>query len=802
MKANSKETDNQIIQLVEAECPTGEFQLDRLISDQNIRQLHYHLSSLRRALLSWYPFSEGCRVLELGSGFGALTGLLSEKAGFVDAVEADIDRLKASQKRYAGCSNIRWINKDPDSFPAEALSEGAVYDLIIVIDPAGYYDEDQCGLVERFLELIAPGGALILGWRNRFGSRYACGGLDDLVTEPFSNISAKGLMTAADAAAAAEKCGLYSRNYYVYPDQIFPQVILTDEGLPKESFKDRIVTYDLFGSPAAADETEYLDAAVKAGRAADAANFVLTEYRKEPFEERRITKVILSPDRGAQHSFQTAFFSDGTVEKSAVFEEGIPVARMLCKNLSKLSAKGLDTVPCELKNGRIIMPLIKEESLMSVIKRSSPEEIIKILDEISADCIKASDIVSEDEKYGPVLAEGYPDMIPYNIFASNGRMVYYDQEFCVPACPLSYIMYRAVKYTYIHLPELEEKLPQDQLKERFGLSAIWEDLEKKERDFAFSNRCFDVYGYFWKHPQNRDVPENRRLLMQKNSWEKLHTEELDAVHAVQLEMIKAFDKVCKDNGLKYIAVHGTLLGAARHRGFIPWDDDVDLAMPRADYDRFMKVASQMGSCYFVQNLKTESCVFFGGYSKIRDSRTSAIEKYELDRNCNQGIWIDLMPLDNVPDDKTECKKLESRIRRLQKLIFSKVYPDHSFSAISGRRKKQLVFAGKFLNLHVLSSRLEKLFRSAPKGLCTKILACYYPWGKNDNLFSSDMETVMLPFEDMMLPVPSNYEEILIRRYGPDYMSAKTAKRKHTNVVFDAKTPYTEKKRWITEGSFN
>ncbi|MBQ3939443.1 MAG: LicD family protein, partial [Clostridia bacterium] len=87
---------------------------------------------------------------------------------------------------------------------------------------------------------------------------------------------------------------------------------------------------------------------------------------------------------------------------------------------------------------------------------------------------------------------------------------------------------------------------------------------------------------------------------------------LQRVHAVQLRLLKEFDRVCRENGLQYFAVHGTLLGAVRHEGFIPWDDDIDVAMPREDYDRFAALAPKaLKTGFFFQTPENDPTCFYG-----------------------------------------------------------------------------------------------------------------------------------------------------------------------------------------------
>jgi len=127
------------------------------------------------------------------------------------------------------------------------------------------------------------------------------------------------------------------------------------------------------------------------------------------------------------------------------------------------------------------------------------------------------------------------------------------------------------------------------------------------------------------------------------------TQEQNArLKAIELDIFKAFLKVCKENDLRYFLAGGTLLGAVRHKGFIPWDDDMDVLMPRKDYDRFLEIGqSLLPPEYFLQTRQTDR-EYPCNFAKIRDSRTTFVEKSLKDRVINHGVYIDIFPLDYFP----------------------------------------------------------------------------------------------------------------------------------------------------------
>ena len=152
------------------------------------------------------------------------------------------------------------------------------------------------------------------------------------------------------------------------------------------------------------------------------------------------------------------------------------------------------------------------------------------------------------------------------------------------------------------------------------------------------------------------------------------------VRAVQLELLKKLVSVCEANGLTVFLMYGSLLGCVRNGGFIPGDDDIDVALMRDDYDKLMALVQSFTGDYFLQTPANDDC-FYGGYAKLRKNGTSCIVPQNWYKNCNEGICIDIFPVDYTYADKKKERKKLRRIRQLQRFM---------------RRKNKLTFKYRFV----------------------------------------------------------------------------------------------------------
>lgn len=240
---------------------------------------------------------------------------------------------------------------------------------------------------------------------------------------------------------------------------------------------------------------------------------------------------------------------------------------------------------------------------------------------------------------------------------------------------------------------------------------------------------------------------------------------------VQLEILKDVAKFCDENNLTYYLFGGTLIGAIRHRGFIPWDDDVDIAMYREDYENFVSsFARKNGDKYFVQNNHTEKD-YSRFVSKVRLNGTKQVEQDLSEINMHHGIYIDIFPLDHVPKEGGVCLKLRGiLIRILAGLSSLRVGKRDRLSEKKDLLKRMLRYFALLFPRKAINNLYDYFCKMSNKKECnyTTSFASGYGWKKQ--LVKNEVYSIgqKVEFEGCEFNIASDYESILKQVYG-DYM---------------------------------
>lgn len=242
---------------------------------------------------------------------------------------------------------------------------------------------------------------------------------------------------------------------------------------------------------------------------------------------------------------------------------------------------------------------------------------------------------------------------------------------------------------------------------------------------------------------------------------------LREVQLAELDILLTFDAFCKEHGLRYSLDGGTLIGAVRHKGFIPWDDDIDVCMPRPDYDRFLSLCRALPSRYDVitfQNSKWPQ-----PFAKIQDKHIRAQEPM-LQGVMDEYLWIDIFPFDGFIDDPEKFSGTFGTIRGTVEKISRSTYKAAPEASLVKRfAKASFVAVNDILPVRKsLKKQLANSFRALDYGASDRVF-CYANQFEQIVLPKAGFEeAVSMEFEGYMLPCMSCWDECLTLHYG-DYM---------------------------------
>lgn len=249
---------------------------------------------------------------------------------------------------------------------------------------------------------------------------------------------------------------------------------------------------------------------------------------------------------------------------------------------------------------------------------------------------------------------------------------------------------------------------------------------------------------------------------------------LQETQSVSLEILKTIADICEEESLRYTLIYGTLIGAIRHKGYIPWDDDVDIMMPRPDYDKLLIYLKEHITEY--PNLRVfnpDECKEYP-YMITRISDQRYIIKMENEKPFGMGIFIDIYPYDGLGNTRNEALVYGMKGDRLSSLCYQATRDHFAFENTTSLLRKLIKYPiylfSKICGKDFFQNKLQSL-EGIKDYNTSKYVGCVV-WlsGGEKDIFLREWfdETIMVPFEKYQFRVPKYYDEVLKHGYG-DYM---------------------------------
>ena len=279
---------------------------------------------------------------------------------------------------------------------------------------------------------------------------------------------------------------------------------------------------------------------------------------------------------------------------------------------------------------------------------------------------------------------------------------------------------------------------------------------------------------------------------------------------VQLDMLELFMQICDKYHFRWQVNGGTLLGAVRHHGYIPWDDDIDIIMPRKDYDEFNRVAAKELPSHIALENPWVNPAEFGNQSRLRNSNTTQIDEWHLQRYdaSNQGIFIDILPTDDVPADMGKriplLEKYLDEARRIT--TYRKAFQKGPFFAFRTRGWRRglrrylkicfiLLKAGGGIRAY---EKVEDMIRKYHFEPGEERVCGLAKWGATSKRYTKVFwppdelwgELIDMPFEYLTVKAPKAYDHLLTINYG-DWHQLVKGGGGHESLEIDPDRPYKE-----------
>ncbi len=478
--------------------------------------VYYHLTRTRRNLLSWYDFKPESDVLEIGCGFGAISGLLCDKCKSVTAVELSQRRAIGALLRCREKENLEIIVGNLND-----IEFGKKFDYITLIGVLEYQgrftdsDNPYKDFLMKIKKLLKPDGKLLIAIENQYGLKYWCGAGEDHTGVPFDGMNQyiytnQGIRTFSKAGldGLIHQSGFKNTYfYYPMPDYKLPTVIYSADYLPKdENMQNVELYYSRNDKSLIADEKRMYKDIIANNTFEFFANSFMVECT-DVDDIGNIRFASLCDDRVAEYQLGTKIYADSEVRKYALCDKGGEHIRQTVQNEMDIAAHGLNVMGSKMIGKELAVSYTEnisfEQLFVDICRHGDEEEVVRLVEVLYDQILHSSELVDSEENliyallpetrdngvdYGPIMRNGYLDMTFKNAFINDGELYWYDQEWMLENIPADYIVFRALGTVYFSYSDINDMIPMEWLIRKCGMDAEWSDFIRLEAFFSASIR--------------------------------------------------------------------------------------------------------------------------------------------------------------------------------------------------------------------------------------------------------------------------------------------------------------------------
>lgn len=251
---------------------------------------------------------------------------------------------------------------------------------------------------------------------------------------------------------------------------------------------------------------------------------------------------------------------------------------------------------------------------------------------------------------------------------------------------------------------------------------------------------------------------------------------LDERKKLQFEILQKIDALCREQGFRYYLSSGTLLGAVRHKGYIPWDDDIDIAMPRPDYEAFYRFFKEKNTDGTIELISYRDRTSIYPFFKMVNPKTVVIEHY-IDPKYQTGVWVDIFPLDGIEKGDNTPFKLSAKAHAQYNVVVAN--PNYGTTKFRKLIKRILLPFYRKKDIYEIAQSLDNRLAETPICPENDVALAAWGYGESERMPYSILETTELEFEGKMFLAPRDWDQYLSAIFG-QYMELPPVGQRETH----------------------